>query len=401
MQSLEDGFGGTTPTGYKSEEYKKVNVDGKSKKVYRLVFIKEERKVIELIYSKYLELKSQTKLETYLIQSNIKTKTGKDFSRFALKSILLNPVYAINDMEMYEYFKNNEIDIFANKEGFDGKQGVIAYNKTIQGKHKANKQRDMTEWIISIGKHQGFITGKDWVEVQHLMEANEEKRYRLPRTNKALLSGLIKCGKCGNYMRPKLLQNKDENGNQKFYYMCELKEKSRKGKCDVKNIYGNEVDKIVLEEIKKLTTPKSMIYQELQKLVKEDGNKQNKQEIEIEQLEASYNRNKQEKENLIDKLKYISDNTVIEDISNEIKKLNDANTEIEKKLQKINESKRSDITDKQTASLVLDILNNYFSVFEELDILKQREMVKLLISNIKTDGENLEIDLLRHKYFFF
>ena len=39
-----------------------------------------------------------------MIQNNIKTRNGINFSRWGLKNILTNPVYAIADMDIYNYF---------------------------------------------------------------------------------------------------------------------------------------------------------------------------------------------------------------------------------------------------------------------------------------------------------
>lgn len=154
-------LGGTTPTGYESEGYelvqiKEINeeneVERKVKKAFMLKQIEEEILIIKLLFEKFLELKSQTALETYLINDDIKTKNNKTFTRFTLRCILTNPVYAKNDIDMYNYFLDNGVEIFSNKEDFDGEHGIMAYNKTKQQRHKANIKNPIQDWIVAVRK---------------------------------------------------------------------------------------------------------------------------------------------------------------------------------------------------------------------------------------------------------
>ena len=48
---------------------------------------------------------------------DIKTKTGRSFTRFSIKSILQNPVYLIADKDAYQYFVDNEAELFAPESG--------------------------------------------------------------------------------------------------------------------------------------------------------------------------------------------------------------------------------------------------------------------------------------------
>ena len=86
-------LGGNTPTGYTSESVTKVTVDGKTKSAYKLTQVPEEIQLVELIFDKFLETGSLTKTDQYLLEGGYRTKQDHEFTRFAIKGILTNPVY--------------------------------------------------------------------------------------------------------------------------------------------------------------------------------------------------------------------------------------------------------------------------------------------------------------------
>ena len=51
-------------------------------------------------------------------------------------------------------------------------------------------------------------------------------------------------------------------------------------------------------------------------------------------------------------------------------------------------------SEKEIAKIVLEIAQNHLKKFEELDILEQRNLLKLLINNATGSGNDVEIDLL-------
>ena len=232
-------LGGTTPTGYESESISNVTVDGKVRKACKLKIIQEEISLVQLIFEKFLETGSLTKVDAFLLEKRYTTKRGKNFTRFAIKGILTNPVYMIADEAAYGYLTENHVDLFAEKTDFDGTHGIMAYNRTLQRPGKAHQIRPMEEWIVSVGKHPGVISGQQWIQVQSMLEVNKSKSYRRPRSNVALLSGLLVCGDCGDYMRPKLTGRHGVNGELIYTYMCSTKERSRSSRCQMKNANGN------------------------------------------------------------------------------------------------------------------------------------------------------------------
>ena len=166
-------LGGDSPLGFSVERFEKVNicendeVKGlvtKTKKASKLVINDEELKIYNLIVSKFEELKSLTKLETYLLNNDIKTRKGAHYSIFTLKWILTNPVYVKNDNDAIEYFKKKGINVFCEKDNrnkFDGNYGFLTYHKTSK-----RKKLSSDYWIYAVGLHPGIIEGKRWIAIQ-------------------------------------------------------------------------------------------------------------------------------------------------------------------------------------------------------------------------------------------
>src|SRR5699024_131829 len=160
---------------------------------------------------------------------------------------------------------------------------------------------------VAVGEHKGFFTGLEWVKIQDIINKNKEKRYRASnRTNKALLSGLLRCDCCGSFMRPKATGNQPKNANyRRYYYTCELKDRSKGIKCNSKNVNGIVLDNEIIKKLNEIFVPNSKIYNELKAMpISKKENMQNKCD-KIESLNKKYKKNNTEIHNLVEKLKYI------------------------------------------------------------------------------------------------
>lgn len=386
-------LGGITPTGYKSEQIENITVDGKKRKLYKLSSIDKEVRIVKILFNKMRELKSQTKLETYTIQHDIKTKNNKTYTRWGLKNILINPVYAIADKDTLDYFRNLGVDIYADEKEFDGVHGLMVYNKTEKKKNQVVR-KDINDWIVAIGKHEGIIPGKEWVEVQKILDKNKDMKYRKPSASNALLSGILRCSHCGSFMRAKL-KNKmvSSDGRRVFDYMCELKDKSKKQKCQCKNINGLKADDLVMQKIKEFATTTPKFYKALKDLSTNTFNKGNETDEEIKALKSLIHKNETAINEWLDKIKYV-DVSLLDDISNEIKKLKETNIELEKQRKLLINTNYDEIVAKETDDLLLNILDTYFTSFNTLDLNTKRNMIKLLVSSITTDGEDITINFI-------
>lgn len=194
-------------------------------------------------------------------------------------------------------------------------------------------------------------------------------------------------------MRPRLLTNRfDEEGKQKYIYACTLKEKSRGKKCRGKNIDGNKLDKLLLEEIKKLTAPNEKICDELRKISSTKIDIVNKDDEYIG-LKAQYDKNQKSLDNLIQRIKYV-DIEIIDEINKEIKRIKKENERLDKRLSEYKSQEKLNKLEIDVSKIVLEIIEKYFVAFDTLDIVEKKNLLRLIVDNVVGNGDMLEINLL-------
>ena len=242
-------LGGETPTGYVSRKVTFDDVYGKKRSYYTLDIYKEEADKIKLIYDCYIKYKSYKEVARYLAKNRIFTKKNSEYGYYSIRYILTNPVYCTADMDVYEYLVENDYSIYSERELFDGKHGLIAYNKHNEKNNGESRVKCYKEWIIAVGEHEGIIGSDVWIEVQkNIGRLSYDKRFMAYKSN-ALLSGLLVCKKCGGHMHPKTTGTVNEDNIRHFYYLCENKHRSRGKFCDQINVSGNSLDNQIISHI--------------------------------------------------------------------------------------------------------------------------------------------------------
>lgn len=389
-------LGGTTPLGYQSTEVKTpVDIDGKIRTAYRLSTKEEEVPIVHLIFNKFAEFNSLTKTETFLLNNHIKTRNNKNFSRFGLKAILSNPVYASADKDTLKYFTDLGTIIYNDSSEFDGKHGLMVYNKTDQSTNKSHTLHEYSEWVVSIGKHKPMITGKEWIKVQKLLELNKPKNYHKPKNNTSLLSGILVCGHCGSYMRPKANRRLDENGNKTYSYLCETKEKSRRHLCNIQNPQGNLLDKRVCDEVKRLAKyeDEGKFYEQIKTAKKQlmTSGKSNVTELDI--LQKSHKDTEKKINNLVQTLSKTTYGSAANYIQDEIETLHKEKLQIEEKIHTLNELLQHQNDILVTFDMMIKKLSSFSESFDMMSVEEKRNVLRVLVDKVVWDGTNAELYL--------
>lgn len=385
-------LGGITPTGYASEAVKSITIDGKAKRSCKLKLIPQEADLVRLIFQLYTDTDSLTMTEAALMKQGYKTKNGRHFTRFSIKGILQNPVYVLADKDVYNYFILKGTEIFSDESEFDGVHGIMAYNRTDQEKGKAVIFRPMNEWIVSVGLHPGIVPGKTWVKIQESLERNKTKAYRKPRSNEALLTGLLYCS-CGNRMYPKLTPRKTLDGKLIYTYVCYLKEHSKRSLCNIKNANGNTLDLAVIEQLKCLQEDRSIFNDELRKSQKYYTGNQNDYEQRLTVLKKEKADNENKMSALIDSLTEISGSAARVQVSKRIEQLDATIQEITVRIREFEGLlSQSAFTDSEF-DIMRQLLAVFKDSFDEMSLQQKRAAVRALVRKVIWDGTNAHIIL--------
>ncbi len=270
-------LGGETPIGYFSKK-ERLTINGKKTTINHLEPIEEEQRTVKRVFSLFLQLNSLTGTAAALNKEGFRTKNNRNFTLIAVKNILQNPVYAVADREMLNYFKSNDVPVWSEEKEFDGERGIMAYNKTEQTKEidkdskaldpkysQRSLRRNMKEWIVAVGIHRGIISGGEWIRVQNIIGDISKIRSARPKeVSKALLSGLIRCSQCGSRMFVRAETGRyNPDGTLRFRYICDVKYR-KKGGCESSpNIKGYEIDNFVIEQIFNMSLGENEFYHEL------------------------------------------------------------------------------------------------------------------------------------------
>lgn len=374
-------LGGQEPFGYASERVTYIDEELKERSLMKLIPIPEELEIILLIYNKYLELHSITQVVKYLNLAGIKGKNGGEWASMQVKRILSNPLYVKSSKEVENYLKGLGINVFGDPKG----QGYLTYNKT----KSITKEREMTEWIAAVAKHQGIIEPDRWIEVQKTLEDNKDKK--LPRLGTgdttALLPGILKCSKCKSNMRIKQGHSSRTEENLRYdYYVCGSKNDSYGQKCNNKNIRVDRLDKIVLNEVKAYS--KDFLVNELSAAIKNEVDT-NPFQNKIETINDEITEKEKAMSNLVKQLSLNNNEQVGKYIFAEMERINNELSALKKDLE-LAESNDINLNSQiDNTNIILDALTHFNTEFDMLDNIQlKRTLLKTVVDEVLWDGDN-------------
>ena len=378
-------LGGITPTGYASEAVRRVTVDGKSKRVCQLKLLPEEADVVRRIYELYRETGSLTGTEAALLRERVQTKNGRGFTRFSIKAILQNPVYVIADGDAYRYFVEKQADVCSDLEEFDGMRGILAYHRTEQEKGRTTQYLPTNQWIVAVGRHPGLIPAGMWIGVQESLERNRSRSYRKPRSNEALLTGLLWC-RCGGRMHPKLSGRVTGEGRPAHVYVCKQKERSKGGLCSERNINGNQLDQAVLEQLEHLPGDMEALLARLEKGVR-SAVARGKEEEPLEALRRQRREIQRRIDALVDTLEGFTDSDAVVHVRKRIEELHSRDAALQERIRALETQE----TRRELCGEEREALSRRLATFSGsavgMSVEEKRAVLRAVVDKVVWDGQ--------------
>ena len=365
-------IGSTPPTGFKSEKINYIDLNGNKKSMHRLIPTDKEIEFVKLLYDKFIEFNSLSRLERWLIQNGIKNKNDNFIGSSEIRRILTNPVYVKASDMVYDYYNTLGSEILNKKEDFNGKNAMFIY-----GRHdRLNSIYNPEVWRVVIAEHKGIIEDKKWLEVQKKLNNNKLKAPKAGKSAKGLLSSKIKCGLCGSSMV--MIYGADK---KRYYYKCSKKRKSRGSACSIKNITGIDADNEILNYLKILSLDKN-INSEMLKCKNIIQPESNSNSIEEKNIKNLITEKQKEIKNLMMELKKNKNSSAAKYIVSEIESLDSELQLLKNSLEKL-KNKNICILEKNSLTInsLMDLnIDNGFS-FDE-----KRRYIDNIIDKIIWDG---------------
>jgi len=204
-----------------------------------LHIIEEEAKIIRLMYQWFVSKDvSPYEIAQRLNTMGIPSPKGKQWSKQTVKRILSNSAYA-GTLYIRRY---------------DTKD--VKFNKYKPREERVSrKERPREEWLpISLPS---VVDKETWEAAQKRFE-NSRRRWRSYSAYPYLLSGLMRCGKCGATMHGNLVTSR---GKKRAYYVCTAKSPGIRGqeRCRSQYLNAPELEEIVWERVSGwLTSPERL-----------------------------------------------------------------------------------------------------------------------------------------------
>ena len=337
------------------------------------LFIQEdESEAIRIIFDKYVnDNMGFYKIANYLnLQGIQKTKRNNGtlslWSTHIVKTIIDNPIYC----------------------------GKISYGRRVREKVKGSKneykQIPQDNYIIAEGQHEAIISEELWNAAHEKRKITGVKSpSKIGRDRAHLLSGILKCPKCGGpmYTNKHAWTNKDGTYKEIYYYVCSKSRTARGKSCDYKSMLKKtDIEPLVIEAIRELIKNQDFAEEIKSRIGKEiDTSTLNRELKNYESKLREVDINKARLENEIDSLPEDTRfrERKVHDMTLRLDGLYDIIVELEEKIDDVKLRRKAVEQDAITLENIYTLLANFDRIYDKISDEEKKSLISSLIKEIE------------------
>ena len=208
----------------------------------------------------------------------------------------------------------------------------------------------------------------------------------------ALLSGLLRCGECGDYMRPKLTNRKNADDELIYTYMCSTKERSHGTVCSMKNCNGNTLDAKIIEEIRKLSADKETLTRLLAQTKKVISGSKEGYDAELALLREKHAETEERLKRLVESLSVASD-TSAKYVMEQIDELHRESETQQARLSELEALTEQSRMLHQEFAFHQEMIESFASAVDSATLEEKRRLLHTIVKKVVWDGKNAYVYL--------
>ncbi len=274
----------------------------------------------------------------------------------------------------------------------------------ISYRSEKRKSRSDAETFVVEGTHEPIIDPEEWELVRRLVTSRKRTLSPNVKPYNNIFSGLIKCADCGYALSIARCHNvwKDYDVSANYCFSCNSYRSEGKAACSQHRIMANELERVVLEDIKRLANEaldddKGMLENIAQTLGKTEENEIRRAEKDIKKAQKRLNE--------LDKLfaKLYEDN-LNGDISDRNYKQLSATyereqAELENKIGELNAQLKASTQNDENAANFVDLIKEYSDITELTQALLNTLIDRIEIHEPEEiDGEYVQLVDIYYKF---
>lgn len=274
--------------------------------------------------------------------------------------------------------------------------GAMVFNRHPQshlsGPNKEAWRNDEKDWVVKEDAHPAIIT-KEIFELANKARQSYTRQNRFFYESPYLLSGLLKCKKCGfNFQgHTKKIKSKKEDKKDKFSHKYYYEDGGYAGKgkavCKSNLLRKNEVENIIIKHIVRTINQDNFISK-VTKIIQSKLRNNNDQEQKVSALNKQIEKCNKSLKNLV---QMVSSGIDIKEVREEISNIQKERDFLEKELFSLKNETFSDKDISDLVTKVQSLISDFERIFRKSPVHIQKKLIRLFVTKIEVDPESNNI----------